>query len=109
MNPESHAHGDLVRPASASTVPVPAAQGGRGVLASRPGPAGPPQAQAAAVTPMGLLRALRRRSALALGVALLAAAIAGPVAWFVVPSALFKAEARLLLAAQPPKVLFQTG
>ncbi len=45
---------------------------------------------------------------LALGVAILAAGISGPAAWFLVPPAKFKAQARLQVAAQPPKVLFQT-
>jgi capsular exopolysaccharide synthesis family protein len=57
---------------------------------------------------MSLLRALRRRSALAFFVALLAAGIAGPAAFYLVPSAKYKAQACLQVTAQPPKVLFQT-
>src|SRR5262249_9943595 len=53
------------------------------------------------------LRALRRRAALALGVALVLAAASGPAAWFLVPVS-YKAQARLQVATQPPKVLFQT-
>jgi capsular exopolysaccharide synthesis family protein len=56
---------------------------------------------------MGLLRALRRRSALALGVALLLAGVAGPAAWLLVPMS-YRAQARLQIATLPPKVLFQT-
>jgi capsular exopolysaccharide synthesis family protein len=68
----------------------------------------PLQAPAPPASPTGLLRALRRRSALALGVALLAAGIAGPAAWYMVPTS-YKAQARLHVAAQPPKVLFTTA
>ena len=57
---------------------------------------------------MGLLYALRRRQMLALGVAILAAATCGPAAWFFVPPAQFKAQARLQVIAQQPKVLFRT-
>ena len=45
---------------------------------------------------------------LALGVAILAAGISGPAAWFLVPPAKFKAQARLQVAAHIPKVLYQT-
>jgi capsular exopolysaccharide synthesis family protein len=102
MNPEKQVRGELTRPAS-----EPAARAARLVPVSVAGQGGPP-AIAATLTPMGLLRALRRRSALALGVALILAGIAGPAAWFLVPPAQFKAQARLQVAAQPPKVLFQT-
>ena len=40
--------------------------------------------------------------------ALLAAGVAGPAAWFLLPPALYKAEARLHVAAQRPRVLFST-
>lgn len=76
--------------------------------ATRGGHAGPPHAQAGAVTPIALLRALRRRSTLATGVALLLTGIAAPSAWFLVPSAPYQAEASLHVAAQAPKILFQT-
>ena len=57
---------------------------------------------------MSILRALHRRQMLALGVAILAAGISGPAAWFLVPPAKYKAQARLQVAAQLPKVLFRT-
>ncbi len=59
-------------------------------------------------SPMSILRALRRRSALALGVAILATAVCGPAAWYLVPAAKYKATARLHVIAQPPKLLFRT-
>jgi capsular exopolysaccharide synthesis family protein len=65
-------------------------------------------AQATALTPMSILRALRRRQTLALAVAILAAGISGPAAWFFVPPAKYRAQARLQVAAQVPKVLYKT-
>ena len=65
-------------------------------------------AAATTLSPMSILRALHRRQMLALGVAILAAGISGPAAWFLVPPAKFKAQARLQVAAQVPKVLYQT-
>src|SRR5262249_5558416 len=77
-------------------------------------PASPPGVPRTASTvttlsAMSILRALRRRQTLALTVAILVTGIAGPAAWFLVPAAKYKAQARLPVAAQPPKVLFQTG
>ena len=53
--------------------------------------------------------AAQRRGALALGKgsAVLAAGTAGPAAWYLIPTS-FRAQARLHVAAEPPKVLFQT-
>jgi capsular exopolysaccharide synthesis family protein len=107
MTPESQARGELIHRPDEPASLLSSAPAARIVAAPRAGLAGPPQAQAAAIAPMSILRALRRRSALALGVALLVAGIAGPAAWFIIAPS-FKAQARLQLAAQPPKVLFQT-
>jgi capsular exopolysaccharide synthesis family protein len=59
------------------------------------------------ISPMSILRALRRRLVLALGAAILAAGISGPAAYFLVP-AKYRAQSRLLVAAAVPKVIFQT-
>jgi capsular exopolysaccharide synthesis family protein len=98
----------LTRGASPDPADLPSvAQGQRGLPAPR-GQAALPAPQAGAITPMGVLRALRRRSALALGLALLLAGIAGPAAWFLVPSAAFRAESRLQIDAHHPQILFNT-
>jgi uncharacterized protein involved in exopolysaccharide biosynthesis len=54
------------------------------------------------------MRITRTVGVVALFVAVLAAGIAGLVAWHFVPSSMFKAQARLHVAAVPPKVLFST-
>jgi capsular exopolysaccharide synthesis family protein len=100
MNPDRRSPGELVRPVTEPTVVA------KMVGASDPVSSG--TASAFAPTPLGLLRALHRRQALAVGVALLAAGISGVAAWFLVPGSKFRAQARLQVAAQPPKVLFRT-
>jgi polysaccharide biosynthesis transport protein len=108
MNPEWQAHSELARLPAEPPGLVPGAQPSRTPAVPRAGQAGPPEAQASALTPMALARALRRRAAVALGVALLATGIAGPATWFLVPASTFKAQARLHVNSRPPKIIFQT-
>ncbi|MFI5457360.1 MAG: polysaccharide biosynthesis tyrosine autokinase [Isosphaerales bacterium] len=108
MNPESHFNGEPDRPVTNSAAVFAAAPQdlARGGSVFRSGLARPDSATA--LSPTSILRALHRRQLLALGVAILAAGICGPAAWFLVPPAKFKAQARLQVAAQAPKVLFRT-
>ena len=86
MNPESQSHGELARPVTGnpavviSAAPLDVAQA---LPVSRSATARP--ASATTLSPMSILRALHRRQMLALGVAILAAGISGPAAWFLVP------------------------
>ncbi len=84
---------------------VPAAGGA--LRPGAPSSAGTPRVNSLNAT--SILKALRRRHTLALGVAILAVAISTPIAWFAVPVTKFKAVAKLLLVAQAPKVLFRTS
>ncbi len=108
MNQESHAHGELARPMNDRTAVVAAVPSdiARVVPSSHSGLARP--ASAVALSPKSILRALHRRQMLALGVAILAAGTFGPAAWFFVPPAMYKAQARLQVASQAPKLLFRT-
>ena len=108
MNQESHPPVELARRVTTAGVVLAAApeEVPRAVSASGVGTRR--AASATELSPTSILRALRRRQTLALGVALLAVAISGPAAWFLVPAAKYKTQARLQLAAQPPKVLFRT-
>lgn len=63
-----------------------------------PGSAGAPD-------PFAILRAFRRRLGLALGLGMLAAALVGPIAWFVVPRAAYTAAAVLRVAARAPRII----
>ena len=62
--------------------------------------------------PLGLLKAFRRRWKLAVGLGVVLAVVAGGLARVVLPHVLprpkFEAKAVLLVAAQPPQVLFTT-
>ena len=86
---------------------APPAEMARATVAARHQLAATPAAVPTLST-MSVLYALRRRQMLALSVAILAAGLCGPTAWFFVPPAQFKAQAMLLVIAQQPKVLFQT-
>ena len=105
---ETHSHAELVRPGTAppTGINVAGVDAVRGLTVARPPTASQPSANS--LDAMGLLRALRRRSALALGVAILVAGAVGPAAWFLVPAAKYKAQACLHVTSQPPKVLFHT-
>jgi polysaccharide biosynthesis transport protein len=105
MREELHSPTEVVQPltSSARFIPTKRDEGGRAVSASSAR-----TATLTGLTATSILKALRRRQTLALGMALLCVGVAGPAAWFLVPSAKFKAQARLQLVATPPKVLFRT-
>jgi capsular exopolysaccharide synthesis family protein len=110
MNQLPHLPGELVRPATDPAAVVAAL--GPNPLGAFPGshPAivtAIPAGTANAMSSMSVLRALRRRQMLALGVAVLLSATCGAAAWYFVPSK-YKAQASLQVIAQPPKVLFRT-
>jgi succinoglycan biosynthesis transport protein ExoP len=109
MNPKSQPidHSILAVTSPAAIFAVPPKEITREILAPRHEAIKGPAA-AATIDPMSLLNALRRRLTLALGMAILATGICGPAAWYFVPSGQFTANARLLIAAQAPKVLFRT-
>ncbi len=108
MNQESHSFGELARPVSntAGIVAGPPRDIARVVSASSSGTL--EMGASTNFSTTSLLRALRRRHLHALGVAILLTSTVGPAAWYLVPPAKYKAQARLQLAAQPPKVLFRT-
>src|SRR3954447_8086354 len=58
-------------------------------------------------SPLSLLRALKRRLPLALGLAIVAAGIFGTASWFLVPQAKFKAKSLLRVSAQQPQMVFK--
>lgn len=71
-----------------------------------PHPGAPSSPPALASTPdaLSLLKALRRRWMLALGLGLLLAGTAGPAAWFLVPKSKYTAKASLFVMANPRRV-----
>jgi polysaccharide biosynthesis transport protein len=105
MNQELNSPNEPRQPSGNSDALVVQAAGGapRAGAASN---AGTPKVNS--LTATSILKALRRRQTLALGVAILAVLISAPIAWFAVPATKFKAQARLQLVAQAPKMLFRT-
>ncbi len=101
MNAETQPPSDLIRMATDPTLPALASP------SARPGPSGRPAAAPTVISPMALLHAFRRRSALALGIAIVLVAAAAPATWILIPTT-FKAQARLHVAAHAPKILFST-
>src|SRR4051812_6901916 len=63
---------------------------------------------ATVLTPIGLLRALRRRLVTAMGLAFLVSGVLTTGAFYLLPPARYKAEATLHVAAQQPQILFKT-
>src|SRR3954469_20769937 len=68
----------------------------------------PPRSTAVSAPPdaLGLLKALRRRWALALGLGLLLAALIGPAAWFLTPPAKYTASSTLYVAMNPKRIMW---
>jgi capsular exopolysaccharide synthesis family protein len=59
------------------------------------------------VSPLSLLRALRRRLPSALGLAILASSASLTAAWFLVPQAKFRAKSLLKVDSQTPRILYK--
>ena len=74
----------------------------------RSAPCAMTQPPGAGPSPMGLLRALKRRAALALGLAILVCSASATAAWFLLPPPKYKATARLHVASHQGKVAFKT-
>ncbi len=72
-----------------------------------PSTTGPP-VPSTAPDPIGLLKAFQRRWRLAIGLAVLGAAIAASAAWFLVPPAKYTAEALLLVEPEQPRLIAAT-
>ncbi|MEO6807850.1 MAG: polysaccharide biosynthesis tyrosine autokinase [Isosphaeraceae bacterium] len=56
---------------------------------------------------LALLKALRRRWRLAIGLGLLLAIVAGPTVWLIVPRAKYTAMATLQIATKPKRIMFE--
>jgi len=59
-------------------------------------------------SPMGLLRALKRRLALALGLAFLVSSVCSMSAWFLLPPPKYQAQAQVLVRTTTPQIMFKT-
>ena len=106
MSEETTSRGELSVP-----VPVPRTLleplSGNGVVAPWTRPAGLPAGMPSSASPLSLLRALKRRLPLALGLAILASGLIGPAAWFLVPQAKFKAKSVLRVNSSQPQMVYK--
>src|SRR5271157_4087091 len=59
-------------------------------------------------SPMGLLRALKRRLVLALGLATLVSGVCSTAAWFLLPPPKYQAQAQVLVRTATPQIMFTT-
>ena len=57
---------------------------------------------------MGLLRALKRRLALALGLAILVSGVSSTAAWFLLPPPNYQAQAKVLVRTATPQIMWKT-
>lgn len=69
----------------------------------------PPAALSAAPDPVSMLRAFKRRLPLALAIGLMAAAVVGPLAWFLVPESKYTASAILNVRSKAPTIAFDAA
>ena len=108
MNQASHVPGELTGPISTTaTVVDTIGSDGTGMLhpaypvVVNPQPASSP-------SPMGLLRALKRRLALALGLAILVSGVCSMAAWLLLPPPKYQAQAQVLVRTTTPQIMFKT-
>ncbi len=108
MNQASRVTGELIGPISGSATVVDAiGSDGAGMAPSaypvvvHPQPTSSP-------SPMGLLRALKRRLALALGLAILVSGVSSLAAWFLLPSPNYQAQAQVLVRTATPQIMWKT-
>src|SRR5208337_4981452 len=108
MNQASRVSGELTGPiATTATVVDTIGSDGTGMVPSaypvvvHPQPASSP-------SPMGLLRALKRRLALALGLAILVSGVSSLAAWFLLPPPKYQAQAKVLVRAATPQIMWKT-
>src|SRR5271157_1384519 len=59
-------------------------------------------------SPMGLLRALKRRLVLALGLAIPVSGVCSTAAWVLLPRPKYQAKAQVLVRTSTPQIMFQT-
>src|SRR5208337_4188908 len=57
---------------------------------------------------MGLLRALKRRLALALGLAILVSGVSSLAAWFLLPPPNYQAQAKVMVRTSTPQIMWKT-
>ena len=112
MNQENRVAGELTGPISTNSTVVETI-GGDGIRMVSPaysvgGGSVPGSSSGSAVNPMALLKALRRRLALALGLGMLASGACSVAAWFLLPPPNYQAVAKVLVRSTTPQIMWKT-
>ena len=108
MNQARRVTGELTGPIS-TTATVLNTIGGDGTgLAPSPYPVAVQRQPVSSPSPLSLLRALRRRLALALGLAILVSGVSSTAAWFLLPPPKYQAVAKVLVRTARPQIMFKT-
>src|SRR5271157_4178910 len=108
MNQASRVTGELTGPiATTATVVDTIGRDGTGMAPSAYSVVVNPQPTSNA-SPMGLLRALKRRLALALGLAFLVSSFCSMAAWFLLPPPKYQAQAQVLVRTATPQIMWKT-
>jgi len=108
MNQANRVTGELTGPISTTATVVETIGGnGTGMVPSAYPVIVNPQ-QTSGPSPMGLLRALKRRLVLALGLAILVSSVCSMAAWFLLPPPKYQAQAQVLVRTSTPQIIFKT-
>ncbi len=108
MNQANSVRGELTGPISTTATVVDIIGGdGTGMVPSAY-PVGVHPNPNANASPMGLLRALKRRLGLALGLAILVSGVGSLAAWFLLPPPKYQAQAKVRVRTAIPQILWKT-
>ena len=108
MNQANCVTGELTGPISTTATVVDAIGGnGTGMVPSAY-PVVVPSQPTSSPHPMSLLRALKRRLALALGLAILVSGVSSIAAWFLLPPPNYQAQSKVLVRAATPQIMWKT-
>ncbi len=108
MNEAKRVTGELTGPISTTaTVIETTGRDGSGTVPSAYPLVVNPQASMSP-SPMGLLKALKRRLALALGLGILVSGVCSLAAWFLLPEPNYQAQAKVLVKSLTPQIMWKT-
>jgi len=108
MNQANHVSGELTGPISTTATVVDTIAGNVAGMVPSAYPVVVNPQTTSSPSPMGLLRALKRRLALALGLAILLSGVCSTAAWFLLPPPKYQAQAQVLVRTSTPQIMFKT-
>jgi len=108
MNQANHVSGELTGPISTTATVVDTIAGNVAGMVPSAYPVVVNPQTTSSPSPMGLLRALKRRLALALGLAILVSGVCSTAAWFLLPPPKYQAQAQVLVRTSTPQIMFKT-